>query len=117
MAKKPRYRKDRDGKITEVKREILKDTLDRLLKFDPNLRVSGARENTKLKDKWKKIIGDKLASLTSVKDNGKGGLVIEAGNSVIIQELKMHGENYFIKEFKSGDDIFIFNKVSFKVKR
>jgi hypothetical protein len=115
LEKKKKFRLDHLGKIREIHKESIFDTLNRVVNKEKLFDFKENKADTTLNNRWLEIIGKDLGSLTSVKASKTGILTIEAKNSVIVQEINMM-QNDIIQQFKSGSPIFVFKKITVKLK-
>lgn len=116
LPKKKKFRKDHRGKIREIRRETIADSLERVIKKEKLFDFKTNNEDIVLKNRWAEIVGQELSGQTTLKTFKNGNLIVYANNSIIIQELKMFGEKNLINELKTGVDIFAFKKIIFKLR-
>lgn len=113
--KKKKYRKDFFGKIREVHKESLGDSLKRVVEGEKLFNFKESASDSQLKKRWLEIVGKNLCALTVVKANKAGTLTIEAKGSVVVQEIKLM-QNEILQKFKEGEPVYVFNKILIKSK-
>lgn len=115
LVKKKRFRKDSHGKIREIHKESIFETLKRVVEKEKLIDFKENKADIPLNNRWLEIVGKDLGSSTVVKASKTGILTIEVKNSVVVQEIKMR-QIEILQQFKSGVPIFIFKKITVKVK-
>jgi hypothetical protein len=115
LPKKKKFRKDFFGKIREVHKESLGDSLKRVVENEKLFNFKESLSDTKLTKRWLEIVGKNLSALTIVKANKTGTLTIEAKGSVVVQEIKLM-QNEILQKFKEGEPVYVFKKILIKSK-
>lgn len=114
IKKKDKYRLDHNKELRKIHKEILRDTLKRIIDENKSFNIKTKIEQDQLYLNWCKIVGKEISLYTSVSVSKTGILTITAKNSIIIQELKLR-ESEIIFQFKQSKPIFIFKKIIYKV--
>lgn len=115
IVKKKKYRKDFKGIIREIHKESIFQTLERVVKKEKLFDIKEKKTDISLNSRWLEIVGKDLGSISEVKVNKTGDLIVEVKNSVAVQEIKMK-QNEIIEQFKSGVPIYVFKKITIKMK-
>lgn len=115
IKKKVRFRKDHKNKIRRIHKEALSDTLKRLVANDKNFSKEVIKEENALTKKWISIVGKEISSVTTVSASATGILTVLAKSSVVVQEIKLR-QNEILEKFKISEPIFVFKKLTLKIK-
>lgn len=115
LDKKKRFKTDRFGRVREVHKEIIFDTLQRVIDKEKLFDFKEKKADIGLNSRWQEIVGKNLGSQTTVKASKTGILTIEAKSNVVVQEVKMM-QFEIIQKFKSGEPPIVFKKITVKMK-
>ena len=115
LIKKKKFRRDSLGKIREIHKESIFETLKRVVEKEKLIDFKENIADTNLNKRWAVIAGKNLVSLTTVKATNTGILKIEVKNNIAMQEIKMMQYD-IIEKFKSGEPIYVFKKIAVKLK-
>ncbi len=115
LPKKKKFRKDLFGKIREIRKESLGDSLKRVVENEKIFNFNESTSDSQLTKRWLDIVGKNLCALTVVKASKTGTLTIEAKGSVVVQEIRLM-QNEILQKFKDGEPVYLFKKILIKSK-
>ena len=115
LEKKKKFRKDFKGQIREIHKESLTDTYKRFVEKEKIFSTKENTVDTNLTKRWVEIVGLNIGKMTAVKASNTGTITVEAKSSVVIQEVKLM-QNEILQQFKNGSPIYVFKKLTVKLK-